>query len=187
MVSRIGGARKTSSVHHYMVRGEGDIFDILLQGSMNGRLWSAVVNGHRHALEPPKFEFYRRRLKLNIDGRFHRFRLRVEQSFIFVAFSGITRLFEIYTPREWEMLSFMPDRPSRAPEHILPCPMPGQVVDVFVRPGDRVFRGQTLVVLESMKLETGVSSPIDGVVEEVNVARGQAVEGGQTLLRFQKT
>jgi propionyl-CoA carboxylase alpha chain len=184
MVSRIGGRRRTEPVHHYMVRGEEDLFEITLQGSMSGRLWSATVNRKRHALETPRFEFYRRRLKLNIDGRIRRFRLRVEGFFIFVAFNGVTTLHEIYTPREWAMMAYMPRRKKRVPEKILLCPMPGQVVDVVVKEGDRVFRGQTLVVLESMKLESGVASPLDGTVEEVSVSRGQAVEKGDVLIRF---
>ena len=63
--------------------------------------------------------------------------------------------------------------------------MPGLVVDVLAQKGERVFRGQNLVVLESMKMESGVASPIDGVIAEVLVNKGQAVEADQTLIRFE--
>jgi propionyl-CoA carboxylase alpha chain len=63
--------------------------------------------------------------------------------------------------------------------------MPGLVVAVPVKPGDRVFRGQTLAVLESMKMESDVASPVDGVVAEVNGTVGQTVEAGDVLVRFQ--
>jgi len=59
------------------------------------------------------------------------------------------------------------------------------VVAVPVKQGERVFRGQTMVVLESMKMESDVASPVDGVVAEVRGAVGQAVEAGDVLIRFQ--
>jgi propionyl-CoA carboxylase alpha chain len=59
-------------------------------------------------------------------------------------------------------------------------------VAVPVKQGERVFRGQTMVVLESMKMESDVASPVDGVVAEVRGTVGQAVEAGDVLIRFQK-
>jgi propionyl-CoA carboxylase alpha chain len=62
--------------------------------------------------------------------------------------------------------------------------MPGLVVDIRVSPGDRVFRGQDLVSIESMKMESYVASPCDGSVEDVKVESGQAVETGDVLITF---
>ena len=73
-------------------------------------------------------------------------------------------------------MQYMPEKRDRAAGDALLCPMPGLVVDVPVQKGERVFRGQSLVILESMKMESGVPSPIDGVVAEVLVKPGQAVE-----------
>ena len=185
MISRIGGKRTMSIVHNYMVRSNGEVFDVVLDRSISEHQWTAHVNGNAYAVESPEFAFYRRRLKLIIDGRIHRFRLRVEGSFIFVAFSGITQLFEIYTPREWELMKYMPEKKDHKAENVLICPMPGLVVSLAAQKGDRVFRGQTLVILESMKMESGVASPMDGVVADVQVAAGQTVETGEILMRFQ--
>ena len=65
------------------------------------------------------------------------------------------------------------------------APMPGLVVEVMVKKGERVFRGQNLLVIESMKMESGVASPCDGVVAETRVRSGQAVETGDVLIRFE--
>jgi propionyl-CoA carboxylase alpha chain len=100
------------------------------------------------------------------------------------AFCGITRLFEIYTPREWKLAQYMPHVKKRALNHILECPMPGMVVDVLVNAGDRVYRGQELVIVESMKMESGVASPCDGDVAEILVKKGQPVDTGNVLIRF---
>ena len=83
------------------------------------------------------------------------------------------------------MMQFMPEKEDKGQSNILLCPMPGLVVDVLAQKGERVFRGQNLVVLESMKMESGVASPIDGVIAEVLVSKGQAVEADQTLIRFE--
>jgi propionyl-CoA carboxylase alpha chain len=185
MVSRIGGEKTVVREHRYTVRSLNEVLDVVLEGPTAGRLWNINVGPNTYTVETPEFEFYRRRLNLNIDGRVHRFRLRLEQSFIFVAFSGITRVFEIYTPREWDLMKYMPARAERPPDNVLVCPMPGLVVAVPVKRGERVFRGQTMVVLESMKMESDVASPVDGVVAEVRGAVGQAVEAGDVLIRFQ--
>jgi acetyl-CoA carboxylase biotin carboxylase subunit len=62
------------------------------------------------------------------------------------------------------------------------APMPGQVLAVRVAPGDRVTRGQELVVLEAMKMEHTVTAPADGSVSEVRVAAGQQVDAGEVLV-----
>lgn len=184
MVSRIGGRRDDDGVHSYVLRSGDSLARVVLESTSEARRWIISVNGHRYDVVTPEFEFYRRRLKLAIDGQVHRFRLRTDQSFIHVAFSGINRLFEVYLPKEWDLLKFMPAKVERPPDNVLVCPMPGLVVEVLAEKGDRVFRGQNLVVLESMKMESGVASPTDGIVEEVKAAAGQAVEAGDVLMRF---
>ena len=64
----------------------------------------------------------------------------------------------------------------------LVAPMPGTVVDVRTEVGARVAAGQTLVVLEAMKMEHRINAPADGLVTELLVAVGQQVENGAALL-----
>jgi propionyl-CoA carboxylase alpha chain len=74
---------------------------------------------------------------------------------------------------------------AAAPSGGLMAPMPGVVLDVRCAPGDQVETGQTLVVLEAMKMEHVVRAPADGVVSDVRVAKGQHVENGALLLVFE--
>jgi propionyl-CoA carboxylase alpha chain len=65
--------------------------------------------------------------------------------------------------------------------------MPGKVIDLRVAVGDRVKAGQTLLVLEAMKMEHPMSATGDGVVTEVRVAQGDQVESGAVLLVVEPT
>ena len=62
--------------------------------------------------------------------------------------------------------------------------MAGRVVRVLVKKGDTVKAGQTVVVVEAMKLESEVQSPIDGTVEEIFVEPGDSVTSEDALVRI---
>jgi methylmalonyl-CoA carboxyltransferase small subunit len=66
----------------------------------------------------------------------------------------------------------------------LTAPMAGTVVTVLVEAGAEVLAGDTLLVLEAMKMETEVTAPKDGTVKAVDVAVGDAVQGGQALIEW---
>ncbi len=60
--------------------------------------------------------------------------------------------------------------------------MPGKVIELRVKVGDRVTAGDTLLVLETMKMEHPMRATEDGVVIDVRVAEGEQVESGTLLL-----
>ncbi len=64
-------------------------------------------------------------------------------------------------------------------------PMPGLIVTVAVRPGDTVSKGQKLLSLEAMKMETTVYTERDGKLAEVLVAPGTPVEAGELVVRYE--
>jgi 3-methylcrotonyl-CoA carboxylase alpha subunit len=63
-------------------------------------------------------------------------------------------------------------------------PMPSLVVDVFVKKGDRIKKNQPLIVLSSMKMENTLYSNEDGVIEIINVAKGENIQSGHILLKI---
>jgi biotin carboxyl carrier protein len=63
-------------------------------------------------------------------------------------------------------------------------PIAGTVLEVKVKVGDQVDKGQTLLVIEAMKMETAIAAPGAGVIKAVLVAAGDAVRENQTLVDF---
>jgi acetyl/propionyl-CoA carboxylase alpha subunit len=68
----------------------------------------------------------------------------------------------------------------------LTAPMPGTVIRVLAKPGERVARRQPLLVLEAMKMETPLVAPYDAVVKAVHVAEGDRIAGGALLVELEE-
>jgi biotin carboxyl carrier protein len=66
----------------------------------------------------------------------------------------------------------------------LKAPMPGLVLKVFAEDGSTVQKGDSLFILEAMKMENIIKSPVDAVVKRVKVKPGDKLEKGQILLQF---
>src|SRR5689334_5445109 len=64
-------------------------------------------------------------------------------------------------------------------------PLPGKIIDLRVKPGDTVSRGQPLLVLEAMKMEHTLAAPADGKVKNVRYAVGEQVPEGAELVEFE--
>lgn len=117
-------------------------------------------------------------LRIRLDGRWHT---------VFVSRSG----------QEWwlsyEGQTFVASQTARvgggrggagaaASDGVLRAPMPGQVRTVQVDVGDTVAKGQTLMLLEAMKMEIRIRAPCAGEVEHVATAAGEVVQQEQTLI-----
>ena len=66
----------------------------------------------------------------------------------------------------------------------LVAPMPGKIVSVLANAGDAIKRGQPIIVLEAMKMEHTLAAPADTTIEAVNVAAGDQVSEGTTVVSF---
>lgn len=61
------------------------------------------------------------------------------------------------------------------------CPMPGSVLGVKVNVGDKVSAGQTMFVIEAMKMENDIVAPVDGTVASISVKTGDTVDTDQVM------
>ncbi len=69
---------------------------------------------------------------------------------------------------------------SRA-THRIKAPIPGKVIEVKVKSGQKVSSGEVIIIIEAMKMENEISAPAQGIVREVTVQPGAVVTSGQLL------
>jgi biotin carboxyl carrier protein len=74
---------------------------------------------------------------------------------------------------------------SKSAETGVMSPMPATVVTLNAKPGQSVSQGDTLMVLEAMKMELPIRAPRDGVIKSVLCAKGDLVQPGVNLLEFE--
>jgi propionyl-CoA carboxylase alpha chain len=184
MMAKVGAPQQSKNQVSYMVKGEDVFFELRLQMNPAPRSWTVMVDGRKYQVVTPEFEFFRRRIKLRIDGKTQFFHTKYKENNIWVAYRGTTRVLGIYSPLEWKLFHHMPKPKKILPEDVVRCPMPGMVVAILVKKGDRIYRGQDLVSIESMKMEIFVASPGDGRIEKIHVVPGQAVESGDILIKL---
>ena len=63
-------------------------------------------------------------------------------------------------------------------------PMPGKVVKLLVKEGDKVTKGQGLVIVEAMKMENEIKSPVNGTVDKINFDPGDLVDAAQPIIEI---
>ncbi|MBS4162057.1 biotin/lipoyl-binding protein, partial [Klebsiella pneumoniae] len=71
------------------------------------------------------------------------------------------------------------------PNHIA-ATMPGTVIKLLVAKGDKVNKGDHLMINEAMKMETTVQAPFSGTIENIHVANGEAIQTGDLLIEMKK-
>ncbi len=68
--------------------------------------------------------------------------------------------------------------------HEIRAPMPGMILDILVKEGQQVSKGDKLVILEAMKMENVIKSSGEGTVEMITIQKGMNVEKNQVLIQF---
>jgi biotin carboxyl carrier protein len=137
-------------------------------------------------------------LEVRLAGRALRFALEPAGPGVFVVRTG-TRAATLHLARDgkvvhlaWEGVAYamVEERAGARPAHrlepgALEAPMPGRVSAVKVAPGQRVAKGEEMVVVEAMKMENALRAPADGVVRAVHVAVGDTVAPGRPLVELE--
>lgn len=93
-------------------------------------------------------------------------------------------LVQLKDPYDELLQSLGMDNFSSKKELEVKAPMPGRVLDVVVKEGGRISKGDNVVVLEAMKMENVIKSPRDGTVKNICVVKEEAVEKNQVLITF---
>lgn len=122
-----------------------------------------------------------KRFNISVNG--HAYDVQVEE----VAAGGATAAVPTAAPAAPAAPAPAPAPAAAAPAgaETINAPMPGNIVNVQVKAGDTVTKGQVLLVLEAMKMENEIMSPRDGVIAGVHVSKGESVDSGKLLISLQ--
>lgn len=91
----------------------------------------------------------------------------------------------VVTPKPATAAAAAPTAPSTNKTvngHAIKTPLPGVIIDIKVNVGDTVSKGDTVVILEAMKMENNINADKDGKVTDIQVAKGDTVADGAVLI-----
>jgi biotin carboxyl carrier protein len=158
----------------YRLESAGQVYEINLERQGNGYL--ATIDGQSYAVEV--LETRPGELSLRFDGRPVRLYWAHQNDVHWVALEGCT-----YALRKPSSQSRKPASAATS-SSVLRAPMPAQVRAVLVAEANLVESGQTLMLLEAMKMEIKLQAPHRGRVVRLPVQEGQSVERDQVLIEL---
>ena len=108
-----------------------------------------------------------------------------QQRHIFLTVDGVPEDVIVQPLDEYDQQGTQGRPAARTPGDVTTS-MPGNVIEVAVREGDRVAEGDLLLVIEAMKMETEINAPIAGTVAAVHVQKGDRIIPGETLIQIRE-
>jgi len=167
----------------YLVNIDGKEFDIELE--YRSEKYFAVINGKN--VEIASYRLGENRSLLLIDDQAHEVDVRSNgydnRKVVFMKGMEIPARIENYNLAQLRKTAGMSSEAAVARQ--LRAAMPGLVIEVKVKPGDKVTKGQPLLVLEAMKMENIIKAQWEATVKAVHVSGGMSVEKGDELLEFE--
>lgn len=160
----------------YLVRGENRIFKV--EASPSGEI---TLDGQPRQVDLQQIgglPLY----SLILDGRSYEVYVENDGSFYRVLLEGALFSFQVEDERHALYWPTGPGVSSVTHVSNVVAPIPGLVVSVVVQCGDKVVAGQSLVILEAMKMENELVAPRAGIVKEIHCQPHEVVEQGQVLV-----
>jgi biotin carboxyl carrier protein len=108
--------------------------------------------------------------------------VRSRQNKYEILFNDISYIFTVETPFSLQRMKVINSKKGVNEKESLKAPMPGKIIDVLVREGSSVLRGETVVVLEAMKMQNEILSPVNGKVITVSTKAGANVMKDDELI-----
>ncbi|MGH8737573.1 MAG: acetyl/propionyl/methylcrotonyl-CoA carboxylase subunit alpha [Burkholderiales bacterium] len=172
--NEVDGWRMNEDSHHDYVFTEAEAqYPVTVHFLAAGR--RAAIAGREYALEGERLDG--NTLLVRLDGR--AFKARAVRN------AGVWHVFSESGYRRFALRDELHGLDVDASGGSLAAPMPGKIIAVMVKPGQKVDKGAPLVILEAMKMEHTISAPADGVVKEVHYAPGEQVLEGAELIAFE--
>ncbi len=163
---------------NYEIEVEGRTHQVQVQRAPDGG-WTVVVD-EGEAQHVRGAQVGRAEWTLDLDQRMRSIGVFVEGDHAHVQVGGYAMEATVINPRDKALSGG-----DGEGEGSISTPMPGIVVRILVEPGQEVVQGQVLLVIEAMKMENEYKSKVDGVVQAIHVAEGQALEAHTLLINVE--
>ena len=103
-----------------------------------------------------------------------------------VLINGVSYSFSIESPISYNRKKYLEKNKSKSRTELVAAPMPGKIVDVLIELGDKVKEGESLIILEAMKMQNEISSPASGTVSKIFIKEGDIVNKEDVLVEIQR-
>lgn len=167
----------------YLVTVDGQEYDIEVDYRQRG--YKLTVDGT--PVEVVRSDLGGSRSQLLVDNRSYEVDVRsdgrIGERTVFMLGIEIPALIEDYNLAMMRKTAGMSSGPS-VDKH-LRAPMPGLILEVRVSPGDKVKKGDPLMIIEAMKMENVIKAPADAIIANVTTAKGELVEKNDALIEFE--
>ena len=164
----------------WVIRGGGEAREVDVE--RNGDIFEVEIDGRRRLVELERLDGAVASLRFPEDGRSFQITYQHGRNGNWRVAVG-QREFDLAVLTPAEAIQAVSGASESGPSR-LTAPIPGKVVAVKVAPGDEVSPGQSLIVLEAMKMENELSADRAGKVAAVHTKAGDTVEGGELLVEL---
>ncbi len=165
-VVRLAGAERRVSIDDT----DGS-FAVHLDGASRGIVYTGWAPGDRLA-------------EIELDDRSLVFKVRAIAGGFNLSRHGVDLDVRVYSPRVAELAALMPEKQAPDTSNLLLCPMPGLIVSIAVAEGDTVEAGQTLAVVEAMKMENVLKAEKRATVKQIPVKPGDSLAVDEVIMEF---
>ena len=146
----------------YKISFEKKSFEASIKYELGGTLAELLINGNQHAVKvTPVIGGYLLRLR------------------------GVEQAVKVMNSRTAELSDLMPDKLPADTSKFLLCPMPGLMVSIMVSEGDIIEEGQSLAMVEAMKMENVLRAEKPGKVSKISVAEGDSLAVDEIIMEFE--
>ena len=110
--------------------------------------------------------------------------IRSRQNKYEILFNDISYTFTVETPFSLQRMKVLNKQKGKVEKEFIKAPMPGKIIDVLVREGNQVLRGEAVVILEAMKMQNEILSPVNGHIVKVSAKANTNVMKDDVLVEI---
>jgi biotin carboxyl carrier protein len=104
-----------------------------------------------------------------------------------IMLNGVWHTFTVETPFSAKRKKFLKTQEGQSSTSVIEAPMPGKIIEILAEEGSEVIAGEPVLILEAMKMQNEIASPIDGIVKKIAVRQNDSVMKDDLLMDIEKT